>query len=342
MVFLVVPLFVLAGVFVVVGLATANQATSSALVSWVVNTLRFVPVFGVTLAEVTLQLSRWVAHKLGELADPLVEMAVQWVSSLRLVTIGLWVSGLEAPVEAFRITSALVWHFIPNAIKDATLSTVKTVTKVVPVVVQMPGKVVKAAAVTQAQIVRAINAAWPALTHGYLDSWNWLRRHERAIAAAIAATAGGLTLPGIATHGLPIPFGQTVKQIRRRLRALELRSVGLAFAGAVAVALTRLGLHWLKCDNVKKFGRQVCQTPWSALERLLAGLVIVYGVVNIRVLARETYDLMTLGAKEVQKFWGGGVGGIDTNPGLGDVGSVAFLNTAASGAGANPGLGDIA
>ena len=340
-VLLVIPLFVLAGVFVAVGLAAANSATSGALTSWITNTLRFVPVFGVAIAEVTLQLTRWVGYKLGQFAEPLVEMAVQWVSSLRLTTIGLWVSGLEAPVEAFRITSALVWHVIPNAIKHATLATVHTVTRLQPIIQRLPGQVVKYIRVSEAQLVRALNHAWPALTHGYLDSWNWLRRHERQIAAAIAATVGGLTIPHVLGRDLPVPWGRTVNQIRRRLRALEGRIAGGVAVAAVTVALTRLGLNWIRCSNVAKAGRGLCRAPAKWLESLIAGLVVVYGVVNIRTLARETYDLLGVGAHEVQKFWTHNVGGLDTNPVLGEAGSLKGWTVDAGYVAPNPTLGDV-
>jgi hypothetical protein len=339
---LVIPIAVLFAVFVAVGLASTNSSWSNALVSWLSNSwLNFaLPI--TAFAAQTLKLSQWVAKKLGDLADPLIGMVIQWVSSIRLVTIGLWVSGLEAPVEAFRITSALVWHVIPNSVKAWTLSLTRTVSHTVTVVQHLPGVVVRQIAVSQAQIVSALDRAWPQLTHGYLDSWNWLRRHEKGLAAAIAATAGGLTIPGILTHGLPIPFGETVKQIRRRLRALDRRFAIAAFTGLVATSLARLGLNWLRCSNVAKVGKGVCRAPLGWIESLLAGLVVVYGVVNIRTLAKELYDLVGTGARDVQRFWGGGVGGGNTNPALGEIGTVRFLNTDASYTSPNPQLGDVA
>lgn len=339
---LVIPLFVLAAVFVVYGLSATNKSWADGFTGWLANSWLNVGLLGVVLAQQSLKLAQWVANKLGQLADPLVEMAVQWVSSIRLVTIGLWVSGLEAPVEAFRVTSALVWHVIPNAIKNATLSTVHTVTRIVPIVERLPGRVVKYVRVSEAQLVRALDHAWPALTHGYLDSWNWLRRHERQLAAAIAATAGALTVPGILTHDLPVPFGRTVANIRRLLRRLAaVGSVGFAVAMFTA-AISRLGLKWLRCTNVTKAGKAICRAPLGWLENLLAGLVVVYGVVNIRTLARETYDLLGIGAHEVQKFWTGGIGGLDTNPALGEAGSLKGWQVDASYTAPNPSLGDVA
>lgn len=339
---LVIPLFVLAAVFVTIGLASANKSWADALVGWLSNSWLNVALPITVFAAQALRLSQWVARKLGDLAEPLVAMAIQWVSSLRLVTIGLWVSGLEWPLELFRITSALVWHTIPNAIQAATSSTVRTVSRTVTIIQHLPGVIVRTVAVSEAQIVRALSHAWPALTHGYLDSWNWLRRHERQLAAAIAATAGALTIPGLLAHDLPLPFGRTVAQIRRRLRALERRGVGAIAVGALAATLTRMGLNWVRCSNVAKAGRGICRAPVKWLEGLLAGLVVVYGVVNIRTLAKEVYALTGAGAREVQRFWGGGVAGIEQNPGLGEIGSVAFLNTDAGYTVPNPQLGEVA
>jgi hypothetical protein len=341
-VLLVLPVVMVAIIFGWIALQALNNALSTAIVKWLANSWLNVGLLGVVLASQVAKLTRWIAHEIAAAADPYLEAGVRWISSLHLVTVGLWASGLEAPLELFRITSALVWKVIPNQIRAATESVLRTVAAEVLKVRAIPGQIVKVVNASEAQIVRAIDQAWPALTHGYLDSWNWLRRHEKALAGAIAATAGVLAYPPSLIHDLPVPFGRTVAQIRRWLRHLSRREGLGVFAAATAAALTYLGLGWLKCWNVKQVGKKVCSTPLTSLMHLLEGLAVVLGVVNIKVLAQQTYALMGEGIGEIQHFWGHDLKRAPTSGNLGDSGAPKFLNTAATIDYPNPKLGDVA
>jgi hypothetical protein len=56
------------------------------------------------------------------------------------------------------------------------------------------------------------------------------------------------------------------QRIRGRTVVLGLAAV----AGAVAVALTHLGLNWITCRNWKRIGRDVCRLPTHWISDLLA------------------------------------------------------------------------
>lgn len=85
-------------------------------------------------------------------------------------------------------------------------------------------------------------------------------------------------------------------------------SVG-AVAAAVAVALERLGLGWVKCRNVGRVGRAICGLPTRLLEDLLAG---VFDVLLIADLCQLTKLLViTAESAPVQEALGGLIAGID-------------------------------
>jgi hypothetical protein len=65
------------------------------------------------------------------------------------------------------------------------------------------------------------------------------------------------------------------------------RSAGaLAFAGAVAWALTKLGVGWIRCANWRRIGKTVCGLPRSRIDALLGLLLGTLLLANIRTLAQ--------------------------------------------------------
>lgn len=79
----------------------------------------------------------------------------------------------------------------------------------------------------------------------------------------------------------------------KRVRRLDKLLGAAAFAAAVAVALRRLGVNWIRCSNWKKVGKSVCGLESSLVSALLAGLIVVSGPVSIEKLAREILDIET-------------------------------------------------
>jgi len=55
----------------------------------------------------------------------------------------------------------------------------------------------------------------------------------------------------------------------------------LAFAGAVALALSRLGLGWLRCNSLSRLGKRIGCGGFAALEDLLFGAVTALAVTDI-------------------------------------------------------------
>ena len=55
----------------------------------------------------------------------------------------------------------------------------------------------------------------------------------------------------------------------------------LAFAGAVALALSRLGLGWLRCNSLSRLGKRVGCGGFAALEDILFGAVTALAVTDL-------------------------------------------------------------
>src|SRR6185437_17083086 len=75
------------------------------------------------------------------------------------------------------------------------------------------------------------------------------------------------------------------------IRAHPLSLATGAFAGAVAVALQRLGGSWIRCGNWNRIGRSVCGLPLSLIEDLLAASIVSFAVVDMCEFASVAQDV---------------------------------------------------
>jgi hypothetical protein len=85
----------------------------------------------------------------------------------------------------------------------------------------------------------------------------------------------------------------------RWLRARPWEIATKAFVGAVAIALARLGLHWLRCRNVRNTGKALCGLSAPALDELLAALVGGLALADYRDLIREMQDVERAATREL-------------------------------------------
>lgn len=72
----------------------------------------------------------------------------------------------------------------------------------------------------------------------------------------------------------------------------------LAFAGAVAVALARMGGTFVRCRNTQLLGRRLCGLDKALLDSLLLGTLAIIGTLSIRDFANAAIDTVepTIGA----------------------------------------------
>jgi len=74
-------------------------------------------------------------------------------------------------------------------------------------------------------------------------------------------------------------------------RTHTLEAGTLAFAGAVAWALSRLGLGWLRCSSLSRLGKRIGCGGFGALEELLFGAVTALAVTDICDFAALAYGV---------------------------------------------------
>lgn len=113
-------------------------------------------------------------------------------------------------------------------------------------------------------------------------------------------------------HAIRSRAGTTSKQLRRLARRTSRLEKTLAGAGIVAIvgtALSRLGLRWLRCPQVGKFGKRICGANPSWLEDFFTGMLLVTGTVSLVELIKdlqsveeEALDALDLFVRDIGPF----------------------------------------
>lgn len=107
--------------------------------------------------------------------------------------------------------------------------------------------------------------------------------------------AGVRTWERWAEHAIDTTIPHDIAAVRERAQSLENGAINTfrwirthpaslataAFAGAVAVALRRLGLGWLRCGNVKGVGKALCGLSRDLIESLLADAIDAFLITNL-------------------------------------------------------------
>lgn len=148
--------------------------------------------------------------------------------------------------------------------------------------------------------VKALTAPLRATLAALRKSVAALDRHADALFGR--ARKGIDHVERIATRTIP----RALSRIRARVGAIERTYASrkwwakhwqavigtTAFATAVAAALSRLGLRWLRCSNVKKTGQAVCGMNADLLEDLLLGVATLTIGLNLRTFAEEMGEIV--------------------------------------------------
>jgi hypothetical protein len=138
-----------------------------------------------------------------------------------------------------------------------------------------------------------------------------LVRLYRAKMAALEHTIGAAVLPRIhaGEAALDRVIEWDIPRLRARERAISRRLERLwkwsrahakpiataAFVAAVAVAVRRLGMNWVRCKNWRRIGKHVCGLPTSLIEDVLGlalAFLVVVDPVDVAKAAIKTEDLM--------------------------------------------------
>lgn len=254
--------------FAALGVAAMQPQTSSAFTRWL-RTLG--PVARLVIgssADLALRLTRWVTSKVGEGFADMERLAVGWIGGLAEWAKVTFEAALLWPIELLRFAFWLLDVELPRLIRALPNAATRLVHQTITRVVRVERTVVKLPKLSRAQARALVAAAVATYIGPYLFPLRWLRSHFHALTAVIP-------------HTLPIPFGRTITAIRKRLRRLERVTAAGVGVGLVAVALTRLGLKWIRCGKVMRAGRRVCGMDDDLLTSLLGDTLLVLGAVSV-------------------------------------------------------------
>ena len=115
-----------------------------------------------------------------------------------------------------------------------------------------------------------------------------VKPHLRALDRELGRIEGKV-IPGLAgeLHGLEHGALDLWKWVLRHPRT----AATTAFAGAVAWALAHLGVSWIRCNNWRKIGKQVCGTPARDIEGLLGLIAGAFTIADFRDLVKAAQKI---------------------------------------------------
>lgn len=275
---LLVPLIVVLVAFVAYAQAALARSTSGGFIGWLGSALRSAAFLAGPIGTAAVDLTRWISRAIGSHFAQVEERAVGWIVGLEQAIRYSGAFAVLVPIELFRFANWVIAHGIPDAIRALPNSATTVVTHLTKIVKEFPTKIVNVTKYVRVAAKSAAAVAVPHVTIPYIREWNWIHRHWKALTTAVAGT-------------LPIPFGFTIGNLRKRVRALEKLGAGALAIAAVSTALGRLGLKCLLGRNGKMLGKRLCRVDSSLLDALLLTSVGVVGVVSVRQLAREALAL---------------------------------------------------
>lgn len=291
-----IPLLLILTAFVAYGMSQVTKGWSDGFLGWfeqsIVNTI-----VGVSwIANQAVKLTRWLSHELGKHFEQVVRFAVQWVAGLDQYIKTQARAALAWPFELSNALHWLVYKEIPRIAKAVGHFAAHEAHQAVTILRPVTRIVYRVPKISKAAALAAIAAVLPHGIRADLPLLRWIREHFKALEHA-AANAGSIatTVPRIIYRDYSIPVGRTLRQIRARLRKLEKITAGSLAVGAVALALTRMGVNWIRCNNVKRVGRALCSAPShviSDLLGLLVDVVIVEDICQVIVLLEQGLSVL--------------------------------------------------
>jgi len=269
-----IPIEILVVMFVSLAMALTAKIQGNWWSDFVNNLTPLARLILIKPLQLSVKVARYVAHHFGLNWGSLQTWGVAFFGALYQwanLALGL---ALDWPLYLVRLQFWLLDVAIPDAIKAALRGVhgvVHVVTKTLPVIERT---IVKLPKLTKAQAKALVAAAVATYIHPFLADLQWLRRHFAALSHAIA-------IP------FPHPVAPTFPNIWKRLKALEKKLATPIGIGIVAVALSRLGAGWIRCNNVKRIGRQLCGINSNLLDELLLDSIAIFSLLSVVEFATE-------------------------------------------------------
>jgi hypothetical protein len=271
---LAIPLIVLLALFVSMGMATLQRNVSGGFIQWASSAFRKIPLFGGFTIDQIVKMDRFVTHQLGRAFNAVESQGVKWLTDLSHYqdVVGYW--SLYWPVGLYHAVHRLLTHSIPRAVTARTAPLARQVdaaeaqAKAAAGIAHALPRTVKAHDRTQA-VTQIETVAMP-----HAGEWNWIHDHFDTLKKSVAAAAAGAighALPH--APSLPVPWGLTARQLRRRLGRAEALLGVTAFAAVLASTLG-VSVRCLKPSGpLGRVARSLCGLDKWLIDFLLIGAV---------------------------------------------------------------------
>lgn len=279
----VVGLALLLTAFVGYGLAFLSRSVAGGQFGWLSGFLAITigPIGWV--AEQVVGLTKWLTHAIGSHFEQVEGTAVAWITALTGVSDYTWKSLAGIAYDLHDFSRWLVLKEIPALVKALPNAVTHVVHAITTRIVHVERTIVKLPGLTKAQIRAAVAVAIPGIIAHDLPYFDWLKKHLKSLERILAGAAG-------AAIGSVLGLPKDLIGIRKRIGKLEKTLAGTAVAGAVALALARLGVSWIRCNNWKRLGRGVCGLPSNVISDILGLITDVFILADICEVIKLTDD----------------------------------------------------
>jgi hypothetical protein len=270
---LLVPLMRFAGFVVALGVIYMLHHFVRATVGGIAGIIGHVPGIGGILASPVNAVYHWMDHEFGVVENFLdAQMAAALHQLARLV---------EQIGHQLRAHSELLWALATLANNPFSVKAWRVYFSHLIAVAHDATIAIRHAGV--GYIGAAIHSAIRPIAgelHG-LERWTYprVKTLEREIGVSIPKDIAGLRTRAKSIEG-------ELSRLWDAIRKNEGVVATLAFTGAVALALDKLGLNWIKCKRLGRWGNTMCGPTGTELEALLGGLVAVEALANFRELVK--------------------------------------------------------
>jgi hypothetical protein len=316
---LAIPIVILLALLVSMGYAATARSVAGGFASWMPGWLKKAAFFALPLADQVIRLTKYLTHELGTHFASIESQGVKWFHDLAhyVDVVGYW--SLYWPVGLFHEVVHLTTVTIPRMIHAKTApiqrqaDAAEAQAKAAAGAAHSFPKVAKGnSRVTDITVIKRV-----AMPHA--GEWDWIHEHFGDIQKTVAAAAtAGATVALPHAHAFPVPFGLTIRGLKRRLRSLEYFTAATGAAVLVARAIGGVSPRCVKKGPIGKIARALCGLPTNFLNDLLGIFADIWIVENICTLL----PLLETGAEKVGKplvaaltTAGAGLCGKNTAPG---------------------------
>lgn len=284
---LAVGLLVIAGAFVCLGLVTVIHTFVRATVGGIAGLLGHVPGIGGVLSSPVNKVVHWMEHEFATAEAYLDGVLSNYIHQLGLLFAWMVREIRETSHLLYVLSTAMVGHEALRAI-DATLGLVHRLeVRVAHTLDHALGQLRH----FESELAHAVNSRIGGAVHTLIKPITAdLGALDRFARSRVGALERGvdIAIPG-ALHGLrewAHGLSREYDALWHRIRRAEALIGTTAFAGAVAIALSTLGVEWIRCRNWRRVGRGVCGMPSALIEGLFGVALEAFLVADLCHFAR--------------------------------------------------------